>query len=80
MQHTRYFVEQVLRKRPYLRVEWCRHVIANPLKKEVQPDGRIRYYGYVEEFDRYIRVVTLEDDITLHNAFPDRGFSPKEDA
>jgi hypothetical protein len=25
---TRYFEEQVLRKRPYLRREWCREVLA----------------------------------------------------
>jgi hypothetical protein len=25
---------------------------------------------------RYLRVVTLEDKITIHNAFYDRGFQP----
>lgn len=25
---------------------------------------------------RYLRVITLEDKITIHNAFPDRGFKP----
>jgi len=25
---------------------------------------------------RYLRVVTLEDRRTIHNAFPDRGFTP----
>ena len=33
---TRYFLEQVLRKRPYIRPEWCERVIQQPLKKEVQ--------------------------------------------
>jgi len=31
MTTTRYFEEQVLRKRPYLQREWCERVIANPL-------------------------------------------------
>jgi hypothetical protein len=25
---------------------------------------------------RYLRVVTLDDQVTIHNAFPDRGFRP----
>ena len=27
-----------------------------------------------EEIDKYLRVVTLEDGMTIHNAFPDRNF------
>jgi hypothetical protein len=50
MKTTRYFDEQVLRKRPYLRVEWCARVIAQPVRREPQSDGRIRYWGYVDEF------------------------------
>ena len=42
---TLYFREQVLRKRPYLRMEWCLDVIANPVASEVQQDGRIRFWG-----------------------------------
>jgi len=71
---TRYFLEQVLRKRPYIRPEWCERVIQQPLKKEVQPDGRIRYWGYIPELGRYLRVVTLADGETVRNAFPDRNF------
>lgn len=72
---TRYFEEQVLRKRPYIKREWCEQIVANPLMKEVQPDGRIRHWGVVPELaGRALRVVTLEDGETLHNAFPDRDF------
>ena len=42
---TAYFENEVLRKRPYLTIEICRKVIKNPYKKEVQPDGRIRFWG-----------------------------------
>ena len=77
MKTTRYFDEQVLRKRPYLRREWCERVIENPLRREEQPDGRIRFWGAVPELeDRILRVVTLADGKTLHNAFPDRTFKP----
>ncbi len=49
----------------------------HPIKKEVQPDGRIRFWGKAEELEgKYLRVVTLEDGFTIHNAFIDRGFKP----
>jgi hypothetical protein len=46
---TRYFEEQVLRKRPYIRREWCERIIAHPVRREVQADGGIRYWRYVED-------------------------------
>ena len=76
MKTTRYFEEQVLRKRPYLRRDWCERIIAHPLKKEEQPDGRFRFWGEVSELGgRVLRVVTLEDGETIHNAFFDRNFT-----
>lgn len=74
MKTTRYFEEQVLRKRPYIQREWCARVVANALKTEVQPDGRIRFWGRVPEFSRVLRVVTLADGETIHNVFPERNF------
>jgi hypothetical protein len=71
---TRYFEEQVLRKRPYIRREWCEKALREPFHREEQPDGRVRYWLFVPELGRYLRVVTLEDGETVHNAFPDRGF------
>ena len=71
---TRYFEEEVLRKRPYLRREWCAAALRSPARRRVQPDGRIRFWIWIEEPGRYLRVVTLEDGETIHNAFPDRGF------
>jgi hypothetical protein len=68
----------VLRKRPYLSVEMCRAVLAAPLDRAAQQDGRIRFWGEVtlpdESAGRILRVVTLEDGATLHNAFLDRGY------
>ena len=82
MKTTRYFEEQVLRKRPYLRRQWCADVIAAPLRRDVQEDRRIRFWGRIEVAGearpRYLRVVTLEDGETIHNAFFDRDF--REDA
>lgn len=43
MKTTRYFEEQVLRKRPYIQRDWCAQVLAAPLRRETQGDGRIRF-------------------------------------
>jgi hypothetical protein len=56
----------------------CQLVIERFLAREIQPDGRIRHWGEVvlqpEEGARILRVVTLEDGETIHNAFLDRGY------
>ncbi|MSP13299.1 MAG: hypothetical protein EXR62_10130 [Chloroflexi bacterium] len=74
MKTTHYFSEQVLRKRPYLQLEWCERALRDPVRREVQPDGRIRMWIFIPEIGKYLRVVTLEDGETVHNAFPDRDF------
>lgn len=74
---TDYFERQVLKKRPYLRKAWCIHVIENPVRVEYQGRNRYRFWGAVAELGgRYLRVVTLADRVTIHNAFPDRSFRP----
>jgi hypothetical protein len=79
---TRYFEEQVLRKRPYIERRWCADILANPMRRSVQDDGRIRLWGRVtpagEPEARILRIVVLEDGVTVHNAFFDRGY--REDA
>ena len=78
MKTTRYFEEQVLRKRPYLRREWCEDALEAPIRREVQADGRIRLWTRVtlaaETRPRFLRVVILNDGETVHNAFFDRNF------
>ncbi len=78
MKTTRYFEEQVLRQRPYVERGQCADVIARPLRRVVQDDGRIRHWGRVidarDGTARVLRVVTLDDGETIHNAFFDRDF------
>lgn len=68
----------MLRKRPYLRREWCEQALARPLRREPQPDGRIRWWTEVRlpgtDKTYTLRVVTLEDGETVHNAFLDRTY------
>lgn len=74
---TEYFEKEVLRKRPYLKKEWCIRVLEEPIRSESQDGNRYRFWGKIEEFEgRVLRVITLEDKVTIHNAFPDRGFKP----
>lgn len=74
MRSTRYFDEQVMRKRPYLKAGWIEQVLAEPEWTMIQEkESRIRYWGYIKELGMYLRVVTLMDG-TVHNAFPDRSY------
>ena len=84
MKTTCYFEEQVRRKRPYIDLIWCAQVVASPLHWEKQKDGRIRFWGEITAFGEgsphYLRVATLEDGETIHNAFFDRRFRKEERA
>ena len=76
-QFTDYFEREVLRKRPYLERSWCIRVVESPVRVERQEGNRWRYWAEVPELGgRYLRVITLDDGRTIHNAFPDRGFKP----
>ena len=71
---TAYFENEVLRKRPYLKKMWCIRVVENPIKVESQEGNRFRFWGKIEELgNRTLRVVTLNDKLTIHNAFLDKG-------
>ncbi len=59
MKTTRYFKEKVLVKRPYIKLEWVEEILKNPVKREIQPEGRVKYWGYIHELQKYLRVVTF---------------------
>ena len=75
MKTTRYF--QYTRKRPdriLIKDDWIEFVINNPVKVEVQSDGRIRKWAKITQVNKYLRVILLDDGDTVHNAFFDRAF------
>lgn len=76
MKMTAYFRTSVMARRPYLKTEWIEEVLNNPVRTEVQSNGRVRYWGYVAEMDKYLRVVTEPNGEMVHNAFFDRRFRP----
>ncbi|EAQ67983.1 hypothetical protein SynRS9909_01208 [Synechococcus sp. RS9909] len=75
MKTTSYFREVVCTKHPGIEAAWILRVMAAPLKERRQADGRYALWGLVPEAqNRALRVITLEDRETVHNAFFDRGF------
>jgi len=75
---TAYFETKVLAKRPYITREMCIRVVQDPVRMELQTDcERVRFWAQVPELGgRVLRVVTLADQRTIHNAFPNRRFRP----
>lgn len=39
----------------------------------------MRKWAYIREAGKYLRIVLLEDGLTIHNAFFDAGFKESED-
>ncbi|GBD99664.1 hypothetical protein BMS3Abin07_01702 [bacterium BMS3Abin07] len=75
MKFTQYFLFTSQRHdRAIIKEEWILDTIKKPIKTEVQTDGRIRKWKFIEEAGKYLRVILLEDGDTIHNAFFDRNF------
>jgi hypothetical protein len=76
MKTTRYFDATKARPdRAGIKNEWIQRVIESPEHYDIQADGRIRRWGRIAEADnKYLRVILLPDEQTVHNAFFDRGF------
>ncbi len=75
MKYTQYFL--YTRQRPDrvdIKEEWIKFTVMNSVRTEIQADGRIKKWAKIEEVNRYLRVILLEDGETVHNAFFDRNF------
>lgn len=79
MKCTPYFL--FIRQRPdriIIKEAWISKTIINAIKTEVQADGRIRKWSYIEDIGKYLRVILMEDGETVHNAFFDRNFKEEK--
>jgi hypothetical protein len=55
--------------------EWIETTINEPLREEIQADGRIRRWARIPDMEnRVLRVILMEEGETVHNAFFDRNF------
>jgi hypothetical protein len=52
-------------------------LVQSPARSESQEQDRYRFWAAAGELEgRFLRVVTLSDKLTSHNAFLDRRFRP----
>ena len=70
-----------LAKWPNLTKELCIRVVEAPIRVERQETNRFRFWRAAPELEgKFVRVITLEDKVTIHNAFLDldldRRFKP----
>ena len=79
MKFTQYFLLTRERDdRKDIKLDWIEFVFYHPVFEVIQSDGRIRRWAYIEEANKYLRIIILEDRLTIHNAFFDRSFKPNE--
>ena len=74
MKTTPYFDISVTKRRLDIKREWIEYVLVNAVTTELQPNGRFRKWAYINEIEKYLRVVLEPDGETVHNAFFDRRF------
>lgn len=79
MRFSNHFLYEVKPKRPYLDDELLKSIVANPIKMEIQSNRWIKIWGYSSLYKKYIRVILLEDNETIHTAFFDRNFKIPEE-
>lgn len=51
-------------------------VLEKPVRRLVQPNGRVRYWGLARELGGYLSVITLGDGHTVHTYYVDEEFRP----
>ena len=75
MNFTQYFLATHQREdRKSIKVEWIEFVFNNYIEEEIQTDKRIKRWAFIEEVQKQLRIVILDDKETIHNAFFDRNF------
>lgn len=71
LETIKYYDTKAKYKHPEVEYEWIKRTLANPYYSEVQQhNGRIRYYGYIKEIGKWLRVVI--DDGKLLTAHIDK--------
>lgn len=75
MKFTQYFLATRERDdRKNIKLDWIEFVYHDAIYEIIQADGRIKRWGFIEEEQKYLRIIILEDKETIHNAFFDRNF------
>ncbi len=70
MKYSIYFKNKVMQKRPYLQEKWIEYVLTNSEKTlTLSAKNRIYCRAFIKEAGKFLRVVTLGDGRTVHNAY-----------
>ena len=75
MRFAKHYIEHRMADRG-ISLDQATYVVNNPVRAQVQDDGRIRYWAYLDEFGHYVRVVVEPDGEVILTAFPDGDFRP----
>ena len=51
-------------------------VLNRPARRHIQSNGRVRYWGFVQDLGDYLNVITLSDGETVHTYYVDEDFRP----
>jgi hypothetical protein len=75
---TSYFETEAMARpdRREIDLDQVKRALQHPTYRTVQADGRFRHWVWVEQHQRWLRVVIESDGETVHNAFFDRNFKP----
>jgi hypothetical protein len=63
--------------RERITLSMCEWAVRNPAASEPGRKGRTAYWGYVEDEDRYLKVIAEPDGEEIVTAHFDRGFRRK---
>lgn len=79
LKYHRYFLNDVILRRPYLTEERIMNVLLHFESKEVQENGRIALHGYDIEAKKFLKVVIeIENgEEFIFNAYLDRSYKGK---
>ncbi len=78
MKLSKHYINYTAKVRDYLSLDLCEYVIENPIRTQVQKDGRTRYWAYIEKYKKYLRVVVEKDGQEILTAHFDRNFNLEE--
>ena len=74
MKTSRYFDLRVRRERPEVKIEYCERVLRQPVEVRQQDNGFCAMWRFIEEEQKWLRIITWPDRETLENAFFDRQY------
>ena len=72
-QYTDYFKRTQNRPdRKYIKKSWITETLEQPQGVKMQDNSRVSYWRYINSQRKVLRVITLNDRRTIHNAYYDR--------